>query len=245
MFKYIKWELLSLGKKNLKWLGIVLGLYFLVAILPISDDQSIISLLYIPFFIVIGIFYLGAFLFGTKKVIDTFRKKTFLLESMISFNPYQILLAKYIMAIILNIICVVIATLGIVIFMSKSISLESIFKWFLDIFDLGFANIIKLAITIMISSLSFTSLVTLCYVIAKCIVPNGKGSIIIGAVIWYFNNYFTTLFFSLFIYNNLNDVDNIFSTSAFLLYNLLGLIIIAIYYFITVKLIESKLEIYN
>lgn len=244
MFKYIKWELLGLGKKNLKWILIVLGLYLVVAILPFSDDSNIFNLLYIPFIVVVVLFFIGSFIFGTKKVIDTFRKKTFLLESMISFSPYRLLFAKYIMAIIINIICVILGTIGLTIMLAKAGEIDIILELFGDVLgNLGFVNILKFTITMIISSLSFTSLVTLCYVIAKCLMPNGKGSLILGIIIWYFLNYLTTEIFYNLILSNV--AENISDTSAFFAYNLLWIAIILIYYLITVKLIENKLEIYN
>lgn len=244
MFKYIKWELFALGKKNLKWLCAILGLYLLVFILPLSEDSTIENLIYIPFMLVIGLSFAGAFLFGTKKVIDTFRKKTFLLESMISFSPYQILLAKYILAIIINIVCVLIGTLGIIVIMGKFGSVELIAEFFEGLFsEVGFANITKFIITVGMTSLSFTSLVTLCYVVAKCIIPNGKGSIVLGVIIWWFANYFVNQLFYGIIFENM-DI-NILETQAFLVYNLLWAALIAVYYLITVKLIQNKLEIYN
>lgn len=244
MFKYIKWELSAIGKKNLKWLLAILGLYLLVAVMPLSESSAMGSLIYLPFMIVIFVSFAGAFLFGTKKVVDTFRKKTFLLESMISFNPYEILFAKYIMAIIANIVCILIGTLGIVIIIGKVGNVEMIAEIFGELFtEVGFVNIMKFIITVIVTTTSFTSLVTLCYIIAKCLIPNGKGTVVVGGIIWWFVNYFVNDLLYNVMFRNISF--NIFETQAFLIYNLLWMGLIAVYYLITVKLIQNKLEIYN
>jgi len=106
MFKYIKWELKDFYKKYYK-VGIgILILYALMALIPINFYQESVfsSLILIPFILTITVLMLGTFVYGTKRVIDTFKKPTFLLESMISYSPKKILLAKYLLAFIINVI---------------------------------------------------------------------------------------------------------------------------------------------
>ena len=106
MFKYIKWELKDFYKKYYK-VGIgVLILYALIALIPLNayETSTIATLIWIPFMIILMVLMFGTFVYGTKKIIDTFRKPTFLLESMISYSPRKILLAKYILAFIINVI---------------------------------------------------------------------------------------------------------------------------------------------
>jgi len=243
MFKYIKWELFAFYKKNLKWLIAVAVLYGLVLILPPTTDGAMVSLVYLPFGILLILFFLGAFFFGTKKVIDTFRNRTFLLESMIPSSPYKILLAKYIMAIIMNIFCIMMFLIGISIVLFRTLDVNFMIEAFNVILEMDLGTLLMVGINLFVAALSFTALVTLCYIIAKCIMPNRRGSVVVGIIIWYFLNYFISQIF-IGIFDN-NFFFGYYEFSEFILFNLVSLGLICLYYFITVKLIEDKLEIYH
>jgi len=243
MLKYIKWELISFYKKSYKWLIGIFGLYLLVLILPASGDSIIVNLIYLPFGIVLLTFFLGSFLFGTKKIVDTFRNKTFLLESMIPSPPYKILLSKYLMGLIMNLFCVVMLIVGLAVISFRAFEFNLITEGFQAILELETMSLLIGGINLLIYTMSFMSLVTLCFVITKCIWPNRKGSLIICAVIWWVVVYIISMAF-----NSVFDSDYLLGYGAFdkfSLYNLISIGLIVLYYYITVLLIENKLEIYN
>lgn len=229
MFKYIKWELKSIYRKYNKILLLILAILGITAIIP-GDYNFITELVLFAFVITVFILGLSTFLFGTKKVIDTFRKPTFLLESMISFPPYKILLAKYLLALILNAICSILFVLSISVIVYRLVGFTDMLSMFN--IDLNF-NTLDTLMTLLISSLLFTSTVTLCYVLSKSIFPKGKGAIVVGIIFWYIG------------IGLLNEFLESFGVESTLVLNLIELVIIGLSYLGTVKLIENKLEIYN
>lgn len=230
MFKYIKWELKYLMKQYSKILIVIAAIIGLVAIIPLNSDSYVLDLVWFAFMITVFVLLISTFAFGTKKVIDTFRKPTFMLESMISLPPYKILLAKYILAIILNVICATLLALTIAAVVYRAGGFEEVLQMFNLKIDLDFLEAI---ITLLISSILFTSTVTLCYVLAKSLFPKGKGAVILGVIIWYIGM------------GILGAVFDSFEFESTALFNLIEIIIIALCYLGTVKLIENKLEIYN
>lgn len=230
MFKYIKWELKSLMKRYTKILIIFAIIIGLMAIIPINGDSFITELVIFAFIIMFIVLGLSTFVFGTKKVIDTFRKPTFMLESMISFPPYKILLAKYLLAIILNTICTILFVISLSVIVYRAAGFTEVIEM-LNI-DLNF-DTLETLITLLISSTLFTSTVTLCYVLAKSIFPKGKGAVILGIFIWYLG------------VGILGEILESFSIDSVWFFNLIELAIISLCYLGTVKLIENKLEIYN
>lgn len=229
MFKYIKWELKSLMKKYTNILIVVIAIIWLMLIIPFDLDNLLSRLVFIAFIITECCLLFATFIFGTKKVVDTFRKPTFMLESMISLPPYKILLAKYLLALILNIVCGILSVLAMSVITYKFAGAIAVLELFN--IDINF-DTLETLVTLIISSTLFTSTVTMCYVLAKSLFPKKKGTIVLGIIIWYIG-------FSILI----ELFDSI--SGSIWLFNLLELAIISISYLGTLKLIENKLEIYN
>lgn len=229
MFNYIKWELKSIYRKYTKVLIAMAIIMGLMGVIPL-EENVITEAISFAFVITMMILMLSTYVLGTKKVLDTFRKPTFLLESMISIPPSKLLLAKYILAIIINVICSVLVVVGICVILARLESLIEILE-FLNI-KIDF-EVIEVLITLLISSTFFTSTVTLCFVWLKSMFPKLKGSLFFGALVWYF-----TVSFFMGILSELN-IESIW------VFNFIELLIIGLSYFGTVHLIENKLEIYN
>lgn len=229
MFNYIKWELKSIYRKYTKVLIAMAIIMGLMGVIPL-EDNAITEAISFAFVITMMFLTLSTYVLGTKKVLDTFRKPTFLLESMISIPTSKLLLAKYILAIIINVICSILLVVGICVILARAESLIEILE-FLNI-KIDF-EVIEVLITLLISSTFFTSTVTLCFVWLKSMFPKLKGSLFFGALVWYF-----TVSFFMGILSSL-DVDSIW------VLNFIELLIIGLSYFGTVHLIENKLEIYN
>ena len=229
MFNYIKWELKSIYRKYTKVLIAMAIIMGLMGVIPL-EENVITEAISFAFVITMMILMLSTYVLGTKKVLDTFRKPTFLLESMISIPTSKLLLAKYILAIIINVICSILLVVGICVILARAESLIEILE-FLNI-KIDF-EVIEVLITLLISSTFFTSTVTLCFVWLKSMFPKLKGSLFFGALVWYF-----TVSFFMGILSELN-IESIW------VLNFIELLIIGLSYFGTVHLIENKLEIYN
>lgn len=229
MFNYIKWELKSIYRKYTKVLIAMAIIMGLMGVIPL-EENVITEAISFAFVITMMILLLSTYVLGTKKVLDTFCKPTFLLESMISIPTSKLLLAKYILAIIINVICSILLVVGICVILARAESLIEILE-FLNI-KIDF-EVIEVLITLLISSTFFTSTVTLCFVWLKSMFPKLKGSLFFGALVWYF-----TVSFFMGILSELN-IESIW------VLNFIELLIIGLSYFGTVHLIENKLEIYN
>ena len=229
MFNYIKWELKSIYRKYTKVLIAMAIIMGLMAVIPL-EDNAITEAISFAFVITMMFLTLSTYVLGTKKVLDTFRKPTFLLESMIAIPPSKLLLAKYLLAIIINVICSILVVVGICVILARAASLIEILE-FLNI-NIDF-EVIEVLITLLISSTFFTSTVTLCFVWLKSMFPKLKGSLFFGALVWYF-----AVSFFMGILSELN-IESIW------VLNFIELLIIGLSYFGTVHLIENKLEIYN
>ena len=229
MFNYIKWELKSIYRKYTKILIVMAVIMGLVAIMPFSDSIVTNAILF-AFIISMLLLMISTYVLGTKKVVDTFRKPTFLLESMISIPPSKLLLAKYVLAIIINVVCALLFVLGLSIIVAKATNFIE-FLEFLEI-PINFETL-EVLVTLLISSTLFTSTVTLCFVWLKSMFPKMKGSLFLGVIVWYLGMVFLSAIFAEL------EVE---STWVF---NAIELVIIVLSYFGTVKLIENKLEIYN
>lgn len=229
MLNYIKWEMKSIYRKYTKVLIAMAIIMGLMAVIPLDGD-IITGTITFAFVITMMILTLSTYVLGTKKVLDTFSKPTFLLESMISIPPSKLLLAKYLLAIIINVICSILVVVGICVILARATSLIEVLELFNIKIDF---EMIETLITLLVSSTFFTSTVTLCFVWLKSTFPKLKGSLFFGAIIWYF-----TISFFIGILSSL-DVDSIW------VLNFLELVIIILSYFGTVHLIENKLEIYN
>ena len=239
MFKYIKWELFDFRKSNFRILILISAIYGLFYFIPFSNDGFLTTLIALSFFIVIFVSCFSIFIYGSKKVIDTFRKPTFMLESMISFSPYKILLAKYLLAILLNFICAFIFIFGILIVVAKMSTFPKALNVLVELFvDINIIDLLRSFIYLVILSTTFTAIVTFCYILSRCLFPNRKGSIIFGIILWYFITYITEEFF------NFISLD-ISSFIGFSILSIIRILFIAGLYLATVKLIENKLEIYS
>lgn len=240
MFKYIKWELIDEFRRKKLLAAFVAIVYLLVLITP--GDATLMRYLIIPITIILcGSLFLS-FISGAKKVMDSYQNKTFLLESMIPLSPDKILLAKYILAIIFNLIYTIIFVLGLAVVLNKA-DINLIKEILDELWSLDFDEwlvLIRTFILLLSSSIASTSLITLVFLMLKSFFPNGKGlkiiSFILSAVIF---NIITTSFLADFLENisKLEYADLVFSA--------LLLVFAAIGYFCSLYFVKNKLEIYN
>ena len=236
MINYIKWELKDYILSKYKWF-IAIGIIFLFIIfVPASaldkPDNYIFGLIVMAYTITMLLSFLSSFYMGTKKIIDTFGDKTFLLESMIPFSVRKILLAKYILGIIINCIFIIIFIIGGVILILKNISLESAFEGFVAFmksFD------VSVFFALVLSTIAFMTLATLCYIISKVISPNSNNKIV-GTILTIISVYTIAFIFSLLV--ELGEAN--------IIYHYLACILVSVFsYIVSVSLIQNKLEIYN
>ncbi len=230
MFKYIKWELKDLLSKNILTLAIVAGVYLLSWIAVKNDMTDSFEVVIVLFSIILVMSVFCAFYAGTKRTLETFESQTFLLESMIPISPEQLLLAKYIIAIVLNFFYVCIFILGMaIVFSADSKLLDYILK-------LAFENVDELArvlVDLSVYTTFFTAIVTFVFVAFKSLFPNGKFAKVISFVVGYFGvSYIATM------------ATELFQDSRTGLYVIeLGSVVAA--FFLTTTLIKNKLEIYK
>ncbi len=237
MFNYLKWELRNYFYKKYLWFGIVGLVFFLTALIPLTSNDFFSGLIHIAFIIIIYIALIGSFFVGAKKIVDTFSKKTFLLESMIPQSVKKILLSKFILGIILNLLYSIIAIIGFSIVIIKGAGFELFIEHLSELLeDITLWSFLRFSFTYILSTITFMSLVTFGFVLAKVIRPNGKGSKVLGAIIWLLLAY--TIGW-LLTYVDIN-IDNLELFS-----DIVCIVISSIMYFSTAWLIENKLEIYN
>lgn len=237
MFNYLKWELRNYFYKKYLWFGIIGLVFLLTAIIPLRSDDFFSGLIHIAFIMIIYIALFGSFFVGAKKIVDTFSKKTFLLESMIPQSVKKILLSKFILGIVLNLLYSLITIIGFSIVIVKGIGFENFMKGISEIFEnITLWSFLRFSFTYILSTITFMSLVMFGFVLAKVIKPNGKGSKVLGAIIWLLIVY--TIGWILASINI--DIDNVE-----LFFDIVCIVISAIMYFATAWLIENKLEIYN
>ena len=231
MLNYLKWELKNYFNNKYKWFIIIGVVFILMLFIPIKTPNAITGLIMLAYSIIMLIAMFGAYFAGTKHAVDTFSKKTFLLESMIPVSAKKILLAKYILGIFINLVYIIIIALGVGIILIKGVGLENTFDIYKSIIDkLNF----KTVLTIFTSSVFFLSIVVLGFVGAKAINPGGKHDKITGFVFAFLLLYFTTYI----------DAENIGNNSNIYIINLIYLAISSGVYFLTAYLVENKLEIY-
>ena len=232
MFKYIKWEMKSLFKHYTKLLMIIGIILLLMLIMPFQSENAINMGALFAFILLIFALFIGMFLFGTKKVIDTFRKPTFMLESMIAFPPYKILLAKYFLAFILNIVCVILLFICFFIIIWRLDSFPNAIEFILKAFSISnIVDVLPAMFDLFIVSIFFTSSVTCFFVLIKSWFPTAKGISIIAVVMWYICMIFLSSIVAAFALNGW-------------IYRLFIIGISALFYYFTVLLIENKLEVY-
>ena len=233
MLNYLKWELKNYFGNKLKWF-IAIGIVFaLMMIIPFEGTGNVFTTLVIlSYSIILLISVIGAYFAGTKHAVDTFSKKTFLLESMIPVPAKKILLCKYILGMIINFAYILIIAIGIAVVLIRGIGLENTFEAYKAILDkLNFETVL----TIISTSIFFLSVVVLGFVGAKAINPGGKHDKITGFVFAFLLLYFTGYLIGQILTGNTN----------LYLANLVYIGISAVVFFITSYLIENKLEIYN
>jgi len=233
--KYIKWELKDyFSKKLLFFIGIG-AIFLLSSIIPYNTDFFLGGLIHFGFFMIVFVSLGFSFVIGTKRITDTFTKKTFLLESMIPLSVKKILLSKFIIGFLINFIYSVIGIIGLLIILVKGGDIN-----ILDVFDGLFKTFnteyfIRFCMAYIISILAFMSTVMLCYIIGKVIKPNGKGNKLIAIIIWFI------LFYSISYVAAIIAVD----TEPDLILDLIYAITTVASFFVSSWLIENKLEIYN
>ncbi|MCL2354852.1 MAG: hypothetical protein FWC68_03070 [Oscillospiraceae bacterium] len=245
MFKYIKWELKDFYKRHYKIGLAILILFALIAVVPFNtyEESGLFALLMFPFVITLMFLFFATFVYGTKRVIDTFKRPTFLLESMIAYSASKILLAKYILAFIINMICVLLVFAGFLVILFRVTDYVDILPALSDMLrEMNFGALIQFVIQLLVTSLEFTSIVVMVYIFTKCYFKSKKGSVIIGVVGWWVFNYFTTRF--LWPGLNVNMFEMYSDSGTFFLYNFITLGFVAMFYWASVKMIENKLEVY-
>lgn len=237
MLNYIKWELKNYLNKKTLWFIIIAAVYFLVAIMPLDDGGFLAGLLVIAFSFILIISLCGSFFIGTRKVTNTFSSKTFLLESMIPQPVNKLLLAKYLLGIIINLMFSIIGIVGLAIIIIKGAGFDAfqeVLERFMD--EITLTEFLRFSFTYILSTITFMSFVVFGFILAKVIKPSGKGSKLIGTIICII--IFYTFFYLIGEYAG--SIENI---ELFL--DILYIVLSSVLFFITSWLIQNKLEIYN
>ncbi len=239
MFKYIKWELINEAKSKAIILGIIAAIYLFVGVLPLeSSDNILISFIYLAFIVILIGTSMFSFLYGAKRTMDSFKNRTFLLESMIPLSPMQILLAKYILAILFDVIFSILFVLGLsVIFAKDNVNLvvELIQGLMNADFDVK-KMLFEMLFAMLSSTIAFTALTSSIFIGIKSFFPNGKGLKLISYISAMFILQTVIKTFSKIVYY---DDPKIF------VYCIIMLILSVSCYFISVWFIRNKLEVYN
>lgn len=236
MFKYIKWELINELKSKKLVLGVIAITYLLVYLLPTSDNV-IMNFIYLLFSIILIITGIMAFFYGAQRTINTFKNKTFLLESMIPLSSSKILFAKYLLAIFFNFVYCIIFILGLsVIFAKANTNLIELFiNGFLQLDADGKTFILRAFIQMISYTIAYTSIISLLYIGLKSFFPNGKGLRGIS--------YIVGIFLLSLVQNAL--ANNIISANYDIITSIIMLIISLACYGASVWFIENKLEVYS
>ena len=236
MVNYIKWDLKDYFSNKYIFFICIGAVYLLSAIIPYDSSLVLAGLIHFSFFIILYVSLVFSFIIGTKRVVDTFKKKTFLLESMVPLSVNKILLSKFVIGFIINLLYSFIGIVGLVILLYKGVDIN-VFELFKEIFsNITAAEFIRLCIVYIFSIMTFMSVVVLGYVIGKVIRPDGKGSKIIGVVIWFVSFYFIGYFIGRI------EIDTSYPD---LILDIIYIVLTLISFFATSWLIENKLEIYN
>jgi len=235
MSNYIKWELKDYFSKKLFFFIGIVAIFILSAIIPYNTNFFLGGLIHFCFFMIVFVSLGFSFIIGTKRITDTFTKKTFLLESMIPLSVKKILLSKFLIGFLINFIYSLIGIIGLLIILVKGgdINILDIFDGLFKVFNTE--TFIRFCIAYIISILAFIATVMLCYIIGKVIKPNGKGNKIIAVVIWFFI-FYTISYISAMIGTN---------TEPDLILDLIYALTTIASFYISAWLIENKLEIYN
>lgn len=237
MDKYIKWELKNFFKKKVNWFIFIGIIYLLFIVLPMESSSFLSGLVIFLFSLIMSLSVFGSFFFGAKNIVDSYKEKTFLLESMIPMPVKKIVLSKYILGIIINLTFSLVTILGLVVISIKGNSVKELIEIIESIFtELSFLTILRASILYILSTIFFLSFVVLCFVTLKVIKPNSSGNKIIGYICW-----FIILYSYGFIMANVLG----FSSDTEIITDILCLTLSGICYYSTAWLTENKLEIYN
>lgn len=236
MANYIKWDLKDYFSHKFVFFICIGAIYLLSVLLPYDSSLFLVGLIHFSFFIILYVSLVFSFVIGTKRVVDTFKNKTFLLESMVPLPVKKILLSKFFLGFIINFIYSFIGIVGFSILLFKGVDIN-IFELFGEIFsNITFVQFFRFCIMYILSILTFMSVVVLGYVISKVIKPDGKGNKIIGVIIWFLSFYFIS-----YITSYLVSYTEYFDLSLDIIY----IVSTLISFFVTSWLIENKLEIYS
>lgn len=237
MDKYIKWELKNFFNKKKSWFIFIAAVYLLFILLPMESGGFLSGIVIFLFSLILPLALLGSFLFGAKTVVDSYKDKTFLLESMIPMPVKKTVFAKYIIGIIINLTFSLVTILGVVAIAIKSSAIVEFFEIIESLFtELSFDTIARASILYILSTVFFLSFVVLCFITLKVLRPNSNGGKITGFICW-----IIVIYSYMYIMNNVIDVaDNVEMVT-----DIVYLILSSICYYCTAWLIENKLEIYK
>ena len=240
MFKYIKWELLEELRKKRVIFGSIVVVYLLTLLLPF--ESHLIDYLAIPLVIILYGSLMLSYLAGTIKVMKSYEEQTFLLESMIPLSPNKILLAKYLIAIIMNIFYCLIFVIGVAIIGAKADL--NVIKFLIELYkqleSIKSGIVLRIFLLLIASTTLSTSFITLVFLALKSTFPNGRGLKAIsfiggGTILEFIINEILLNPFKELLRSNTGDI--------FISLILLGLS--ALCYFASLYFVKEKLEIYN
>lgn len=243
MSSYMKWEFKSIIKENKVWFSAIALVFFFEFIFIKMDaiDNTLGGLLTVAFTIILMVSAFASFLYGTKRTLDTFKKPTFLLESMIPIPASKLLMAKYIIAIVMNILYTFIFVFGIFLIMTAvedSLVIEMLGKIGKIILEQP-TYLLRMFVSMICYSTAFTSIVTIVFCFFKSKFPNGKALGIVSFILGYFAfGMLLSIFGDMIVGVSVKEYLD-FVTDGFMI------ILIVLGYFGTVYLIENKLEIYS
>ena len=243
MSSYMKWEFKSIFKGNKVWFSTIAIIFFLEFLFIKMDivDNTIGGLLTMAFTIILMISFFASFFYGTKRTIETFKKPTFLLESMIPIPASKLLTAKYLIAIAMNIIYAFIFVFGIFLVMAavdEIILVEMLGEMGKFILDHPI-YLLRIFIFMIFYSTAFSSIVTTIFCFFKSQFPNGKAIGVISFILGYFAfGILVGLFGEMMMGMNVEEYMD-FVIDGFML------VLIALGFISTVHLVENKLEIYS
>lgn len=236
MFNYLKWELKDYILGKYKWFITIFVTLLLFVILPYEKDGLITGLLALMVSIITLVSMFSAYFAGAKYTVDTFNKKTFLLESMIPISAKKLLVGKYLLGIIINAIYILILIAIILAFTIKGIGIEDTFEVLKQVVKLAdIEDVVNYIILLICTSMAFFSIVILAFVGAKVINPNGKHDKILGFILAVILLY--TVAYVITTTSTINE--------SFIAADITYIVISVIAFYITAHLIENKLEIYN
>lgn len=240
MFKYIKWEILDDLRKKKVIYGSIAIVYLLTLILPL--ESRVLNYLGLPLSIILYGSLVLSFVSGTIKIMKSYENQTFLLESMIPLSPNKILLAKYLLAIIMNVFYCLVFILGLSIILSKAdVNLiKALFEIYKKLESLKSGIVLRIFFLLFSSTTLTTSFITLVYLALKSTFPNAAGLKIIsfiggGVILNVLAGEFLVKILKTLINSEIGDIY----------FSLILLGISAIFYFASLYFVKEKLEIYN